>query len=249
MQGDRFKSNSIIRLCKMEKLYAHEKDTFDPEFFLFESRPPPDYWYIPIKIAEKLLPPVNNKSIAFLCCGQGFEAEYFSKKTSNIIGLDISLRRIKSFKSRIQEKNTNIEVILANAENPPLRSDAVDFCMCYLGIHHLPHVNKSFSEMKRISREAFCVIDNRKALVTSLFIRLGKARLYETGGYPMLRLSKKEACSILSEINVLFHYFSVEQFPFMKNDFLLLAFSKCLWLVNLFFHRFGNRFIIIAFKK
>ena len=118
-------------------------------------------------------------------CGTGRGSLFLAETSVNIIGLDISLSILKIFKEKSSLKGLkNVDLILCDAENPPLRTEIADIVTFFGALHHLPNKIKALHEASRLLRlggKISCHEPNREAskipyqllpLIASPIIRL-----------------------------------------------------------------------------
>jgi len=84
-------------------------------------------------------------------CGTGRGSLFFAETCTNIIGLDISLSLLKIFKEKLSLKGlNNVDLILCDAENLPLRTEIADVITFFGALHHMPNKFKALDEANRL---------------------------------------------------------------------------------------------------
>jgi ubiquinone/menaquinone biosynthesis C-methylase UbiE len=84
-------------------------------------------------------------------CGTGRGSLFFTETCTNIIGLDISLSLLKIFKEKLSLKGlNNVDLILCDAENLPLRLKIADVITFFGALHHIPNKLKALDEANRL---------------------------------------------------------------------------------------------------
>ncbi|MBD3197720.1 MAG: methyltransferase domain-containing protein [Candidatus Lokiarchaeota archaeon] len=96
-------------------------------------------------------------------CGTGLFIEFMcdssAKNLDNIfkyIGIDISLKMLEIFKSKVNKNNDlskKISLVLADLENLPFRSHSVDTLLSVTAYQNLPKIISAIEESFRILRE------------------------------------------------------------------------------------------------
>jgi SAM-dependent methyltransferase len=85
-------------------------------------------------------------------CGTGRGCLYFTGAT--IIGLDISLSLLEICKRKAKSRRiSNINLVLCDAENPPLRDHRADLVTFYGTLHHLPDSGRAVYKASSLLKE------------------------------------------------------------------------------------------------
>jgi ubiquinone/menaquinone biosynthesis C-methylase UbiE len=90
-------------------------------------------------------------------CGTGFLFEYVANKAKAIGGLDISRETLVQAKKRAK-KFANVHLILADADNMPLKEDVFRHVFALTLIQNTPNPLKTLNEIKRVSKENTVII-------------------------------------------------------------------------------------------
>ncbi len=91
----------------------------------------------------KLILKLTKGQVLDVGCGIG----YLSKLFQDYVGIDINKKAIN-----IAKKNTGRAYVICSAYHLPFRAKIFDTCILYDFIEHIRDVEKTLSEMKRISR-------------------------------------------------------------------------------------------------
>lgn len=95
-------------------------------------------------------------------CGRGIYSTILAQKCTHNISLELSRREISIAKCFLQDKGLekNVELILADAQHLPLKSNSFDFVMCVNVLEHLSDSDLGASELYRVLKK------NHKALIS-----------------------------------------------------------------------------------
>ena len=99
-------------------------------------------------------------------CGTGLLFDYVTDKAETIVGLDISKKIL--FQAKKRAKNfQNIHLILADADNMPLKENIFSHVFGITLIQNMPNPAKTLNEIKRVARrDAVIVITGLKKAFT-----------------------------------------------------------------------------------
>lgn len=90
-------------------------------------------------------------------CGTGLLFDYVANKAKTIVGLDISRKILLQAKGR--EKNfPNVHLILADADNMPLKENIFDYAFAVTLIQNMPNPLETLNEVKRVTKENAVVV-------------------------------------------------------------------------------------------
>jgi ubiquinone/menaquinone biosynthesis C-methylase UbiE len=95
-----------------------------------------------------------------IATGSGFLALEFAKRSSNVIGCDITREML--FHAREKQINsgvTNIDFLLSDVESIPFPDASFDIVSCRFAFHHFPDPEKALLEMKRVCRGRIVLVD------------------------------------------------------------------------------------------
>jgi len=111
-------------------------------------------------------------------CGTGLLFEYVACKAEAIVGLDIS-RKIVLQAKKHAKKFPNVHLILADADNMPLKEDVFSHVFALTLIQNTPNPLKTLNEIKRVTKgNAVIVITGLKKKFP---IKAFKRLLHDTG--------------------------------------------------------------------
>lgn len=106
-------------------------------------------------------------------CGTGLLFNYVANKAKTIVGLDISRKILLQAKERAK-KFPNVHLILADADNMPLKESTFSHLFAITLIQNMPSPFKTLNEVKRVTKEnAFMVVTGlKKKFPVEVFRRL-----------------------------------------------------------------------------
>ena len=103
---------------------------------------------------------INRKCILDTGCGTGLLIEYIGKsieKSSILdfqyVGVDISINMLKSFFLKIEHRAKNINLILSDVENLPLRDNIFDILFSFTSLQNLPDIIQGVKESFRVVKD------------------------------------------------------------------------------------------------
>lgn len=79
-------------------------------------------------------------------CGNGILLKDLTQKFKYAVGLDASLDMVKDIRS---EYGPNINIMVGDGENLPVRAESFDIVMCRGTLHHLSSLTQGLKEIKR----------------------------------------------------------------------------------------------------
>jgi ubiquinone/menaquinone biosynthesis C-methylase UbiE len=200
----------------------------------------------------------KNKTILNVACGYGREAYLILNQKPKILALcDYSLSQVKQAKKYL-EKFDGKYLLCADGERLPFKDKSFDISFITEALHHFIHPDKGLEELIRVTKETIFIDEPsggfiRRAL-NRLFILFGIKEEYERGYLDAFRVHKsilKEFCLKYKFDLIFFPYFIYyfEWYKKGKNEFIKLVYKNFLVILNIFFHFFGNRAIIILIRK
>jgi ubiquinone/menaquinone biosynthesis C-methylase UbiE len=104
-----------------------------------------------IEAALKEVTVKENCSVLDVGCGTGILFQHVSTRTRNIVGLDISRKTLSLARERAR-RFINVHLILADADNIPLRNGAFDYVFAITLIQNAPNPIRTLNEIRRVSR-------------------------------------------------------------------------------------------------
>lgn len=84
-------------------------------------------------------------------CGTGFVTSFELPRFENVVALDICKKMLTALKRRLSNSD-NLNLVLCDAENVPLRDGIADAVSASSVLHHLPKPSIAILEMSRILR-------------------------------------------------------------------------------------------------
>ncbi|RJQ18459.1 MAG: class I SAM-dependent methyltransferase [Nitrospiraceae bacterium] len=148
-----------------------------------------DFWNSEIL---SLSPPSEDGLIVDFGCGTGILFPSLAKRYSSIVGLDLSYDMIKNAPRGINEVKG---CIVADGGRLPFHDNSVNLVICRGSMHHLPDLDKTLIEIKRI-------LNNNGLLIFSepsndnLLIRFGRFLMYKLSS----RFDERDTAFITSEL-------------------------------------------------
>ena len=95
-------------------------------------------------------------------CGTGLLFDYVAKKSKTLVGIDISRKILDQAKTRAK-KFSNIDLVLADVDNMPLKSNIFNYVFGFTVIQNVPETVKTLMEIKRVTkRNAMIVVTGLK---------------------------------------------------------------------------------------
>lgn len=213
-----------------------------------------DYYQLN-KVISSLPFTIKGLKVLSINCGDGFEAEYLYKKGANVTVTDISPEAVKAAKRRCSK----LKGKAADSENLPFKDSSFDLVLVRDGLHHLPHPFKGMSEMNRVSKFGFIMIEAQKSFITNILIKTGIALEYEVSGNYVYRFTRQEINNQMSKMGIkrysiftlwCYHvdFLSKYIYPIFNKKVWLNIFSFIFHVFNYVFGYYGNSMIVIALK-
>ncbi len=98
-------------------------------------------------------------TIMDLGCGNGRNFELFMSSKTKLIGVDISIEFLNLARQRIRENEItnkteclNINLILADMQNLPLRRNSINICVSVASVHHIKTFNNRFKVISQLKK-------------------------------------------------------------------------------------------------
>ena len=117
-------------------------------------------------------------SVLDVGCGTGFHTIELMKKFNKVISIDVSFNAVKNAKSKISSshKKNNVNFLVCDAANLPLKSDSVD-CTWIAGVlHHIPeNISQCISDVSRITKKQILFDEPKKVPLWKLIMKFSKA--------------------------------------------------------------------------
>ena len=95
---------------------------------------------------------LKRKKVADVGCEAGHVSIQLAKKGAYVTSFDICKPALELFQKKIKNSplRTNINIVLGMIQTTPLKSNSFDYVICTEVIEHVPYLEKSLFEMKRI---------------------------------------------------------------------------------------------------
>lgn len=148
---------------------------------------------------------LNDKVICEVGVGVGRLSREIFRLNDDItyIGLDISEKMLKHAQKGIPLNN--FHPIVADAENIPIKADAVDFILCIRVLKYVPRYQKSLKNMRRMLKpngHLVLHIQNSRSIIELLDHRfLSKHKIDQTFTMDQMKQALKNAGFYVYEIN------------------------------------------------
>lgn len=112
-------------------------------------------------------PTTEKAAILDLGCGTGLLFPSLKEMAGSVVGLDLSRKMLKEAES-VGGDLEGIHLILADAENTPLRDDQFDFIIALTLLQNMPNPIQVLKEAQRVAKE------NSVLVITGLKARFGR---------------------------------------------------------------------------
>lgn len=120
---------------------------------LFERNPENEHIVAGYEELHNLAFPNGSQgSILDLGCGTGGHTVRLAERGSRVVGIDLTRGGVRAARERCKAKGRDCLFIVGDAENIPLRADAVDVAWTSLLLHHFPKLDKLPAELARVTR-------------------------------------------------------------------------------------------------
>ncbi|MFD1336048.1 class I SAM-dependent methyltransferase [Oceanobacillus iheyensis] len=117
-----------------------------------------------VKELEKMITwTVPNKGMLMLdiATGGGHVAKKYAPYVENVIAADLTPEMLQVARTHLRDY-TNIQYVVADAENLPFLDESFDLVSCRIAAHHFPNPTKFIEEATRVlkSKGTFIFVDN-----------------------------------------------------------------------------------------
>ncbi|UJL47880.1 methyltransferase domain-containing protein [Virgibacillus sp. NKC19-16] len=114
-----------------------------------------------LPLITKWLKPQPNMTIIDIATGGGHVAKQLSPYVDSVIATDITREMLENTALHLTSF-TNIDYVVADAEDLPFLDNAFDIATCRIAAHHFPNPEKFISEVHRVLKPNgdFLLIDN-----------------------------------------------------------------------------------------
>lgn len=214
-------------------------------------------------LSKRLLTNLGNQASLFkdtsilnIGSGKGRESRFLlSEKPKFLILLDINFSYLKYSRQWLSGPQRKF-FLHANGCNLPFKDKSIDIISFVDTFHHVAFPEKVLKEALRVARKCIIVDEAKKGrlrnILNFIFIRMGVKREYEfyDNRECKFRFDTNLVKRMAEEHNLelIFYPYFMYYFEFYKNS--KLKFIKYFYIffygfINLLFHRWGNRVIII----
>jgi ubiquinone/menaquinone biosynthesis C-methylase UbiE len=128
-----------------------------------------------------------------LGCGTGRQDIPLAKNNIRTIGIDISEDMLILAKEKIDSLglNTYIDLVVGDAENPPVKNNSFDACFFYGTLHHFPNKETAIASASKkiVNNGLFYSLDPHKSpvrFIFDIFMKLWKLYDEEASDNPLL---------------------------------------------------------------
>lgn len=163
-----------------ENVLAYEKSVVDSKYYQVLDRHIFDHW-IKGHIGSSDL-------VLDLGCGTGRQAIPLAKMGVQVVGVDISEEMLFLASEKIKKNGLGeyIDLIVADAENLPLKNNIFDACIAYGTFHHLKNPSASIKKLSKtlhLGAEVLSLDPNKSTLrfIFDLMMKIWKLYKEETG--------------------------------------------------------------------
>jgi len=146
--------------------------------------------------------------VANICCGHGFELEYVSRLSHDIIVADISLNSLYKTLAKAATLGIQVEALCCDAENLPLRDDSCDLVLTHHSLHHLANPMLGVEEMLRISSSRIVFFEPARGAMRTLVRFAGLKDEIEEAGNFVYEFSRAEVKELCRKTGYQLHFFS-----------------------------------------
>ncbi|PAV29940.1 SAM-dependent methyltransferase [Virgibacillus profundi] len=114
-----------------------------------------------LPMLTKWLNPQLDMTVLDIATGGGHVAKQLSPSVKRVIATDITKAMLENTAAHLTNL-TNIDYVVADAENLPFLDNSCDIVTCRIAAHHFPHPERFISEVQRVlNRDGkFLLIDN-----------------------------------------------------------------------------------------
>ena len=163
--------------------------------------------YYQLREAETLLAGSRPLRIANVCCGHGFELEFISLLTKEVILIDISEKSLQKAVLRAEQLGLHVEALCCDAENLPLRPDTFDLVLTHHSLHHLASPMVGLEEMIRITKSRVAVFEPASGFARSAVRAFGLRARVEEAGNVVFEFNRREVEQLCQNTGARVRYF------------------------------------------
>lgn len=95
----------------------------------------------------------RGRKLVDIGCGDGVFCLELEKRGWNVIGIDVNVTKLKKAKERVLKMGSNVEIIAADAQKQPFRSDVFDIAVSNCALEHMYDDESVIRDCYRILRK------------------------------------------------------------------------------------------------
>ena len=125
------------------------------------------------EITTHLLKPQRGDLILDVGCGEGFQISYISQSSTNVVGIDLSMERLKEARKRLKRP----DFLCASSESLPFKPQIFNRILCLELLEHLQDPSETLEEIEFVLKEAGTLIVSvpyKEHIVSTQCIHCGK---------------------------------------------------------------------------
>jgi ubiquinone/menaquinone biosynthesis C-methylase UbiE len=222
-----------------------------------------------LKILDSSL---SGKTVLSVCGGDGEEGHFFSLRGADVTVIDLCSPALEA----AHRRNSRLRCLCMDAESLAFADNSFDWVVVREGLHHLARPVKALYEMERVSRVGFAIMEGQGSRIVRILVKLGFGDDRDPAGGYVYRFSRREIEKIFSSVQTVdrwriqtawipfgsdmlkYHNYIRLLYPVLNHPLVLRILTsrpgkrvlKILFLgLNLLIGRWGNSFIIVAWKK
>lgn len=178
------------------------------------------------RLVFQLLKPNKGEMILDLACGDGVWSNDLSKKDINVIGVDISLHKLKKAKERGEKMGIKCNLILGDAQNLPIKEKIFHKIFSMHTIEHIKDDTVALREFFRVLKPngimVICVPTGRISYLTKLAIKFPNIIKVLIFSGPVRESKNEEEC--INSFNKRFHHLRCYELSELKERLIEIGF-------------------------
>ncbi len=140
------------------------------------------------KLLELLPEPLAGRTVLSICGGDGEEGDFLRRQGARVTVADLS--RVGLAAARL--RHPDLSVLAGDSEGLPFADGAFDWVVVRDGLHHLEHPMRGLSEMARMARRGFALLEGQDSMAVRLLVRIGLGSDHEPSGNFVYRFRRDE---------------------------------------------------------
>jgi SAM-dependent methyltransferase/uncharacterized protein YbaR (Trm112 family) len=156
---------------------------------------------------ENVLRGHHYSTVANICSGHGFELEFLSMFSREIVAFDISLPSLLKTIAKGSESGVSVEGICCDVEELPVRDRQFDLVLAHHSLHHLANPLRGLQEMARISRKHCVFSEPAKGFARTVVTKLGLKPKIEESGNLVYEFGRREIQEFCRQHGLTFRHF------------------------------------------